>query len=400
VEKYEIKTQELMDMSAKYIMSTYKRAPIVVTRGLGVHVWDSEGRSYLDFVGGIAVCALGHSHPRVVEAIKRQVEELTHISNLYHIAPQIILAALLVENSPLDKAFFCNSGAEANEAAIKLARRYASEQMGGKYEIITMENSFHGRTLATVTATGQARLQIGFNPLPAGFSYVPYNDLAALEAAVNEKTCGVLVEPIQGEGGVVVPDQGYLKGIRKICDEKGILMIADEIQTGMGRTGKLFAFEHEDIIPDMVTLAKALGNGFPIGALLAKEKIASAFVPGSHGSTFGGNPLACAAACAALQTILDDGMIENSRDVGTYFLERLRDLKAKYPVILEVRGKGLMIGMVMAVPCSAVVTKCLERGLLINCTNDNILRFVPPLVIALDDVDKAIKMLDGVLGEL
>jgi acetylornithine/N-succinyldiaminopimelate aminotransferase len=400
VEKYEIKTQELMDMSAKYIMSTYKRAPIVVTRGLGVHVWDSEGRSYLDFVGGIAVCALGHSHPRVVEAIKRQVEELTHISNLYHIAPQIILAALLVENSPLDKAFFCNSGAEANEAAIKLARRYASEQMGGKYEIITMENSFHGRTLATVTATGQARLQIGFNPLPAGFSYVPYNDLAALEAAVNEKTCGVLVEPIQGEGGVVVPDEGYLKGIRKICDEKGILMIADEIQTGMGRTGKLFAFEHEDIIPDMVTLAKALGNGFPIGALLAKEKIASAFVPGSHGSTFGGNPLACAAACAALQTILDDGMIENSRDVGTYFLERLRDLKAKYPVILEVRGKGLMIGMVMAVPCSAVVTKCLERGLLINCTNDNILRFVPPLVIALDDVDKAIKMLDGVLGEL
>jgi predicted acetylornithine/succinylornithine family transaminase len=400
VEKYEITTQELLDMSDKYIMSTYKRAPIVITRGLGVHVWDSEGRSYLDFVGGIAVCALGHSHPRVVEAIKRQVEELTHISNLYHIAPQIILSALLVENSPLDKAFFCNSGAEANEAAIKLARRYASENMGGRYEIITMENSFHGRTLATVTATGQARLQVGFNPLPAGFSYVPYNDLAALEAAVGEKTCGVLVEPIQGEGGVVVPDEAYLKGIRRICDEKGILMIADEIQTGMGRTGRLFAFEHEDVVPDMVTLAKALGNGFPIGALLAKEKIAAAFVPGSHGSTFGGNPLACAAAIAALQTILEEGIIENSQDVGNYFLARLRDLKAKYPIIAEVRGKGLMIGMVMTVPCAAIVTKCMQRGLLINCTNDNILRFVPPLVIAGDDVDKAIEILDRALGEI
>lgn len=386
-------------MSDKYIMSTYKRFPIVITRGLGVHVWDSDGRPYLDLVGGIAVCALGHSHPRVVESIKEQVEQLTHVSNFYHIAPQIILAGLLVENSPLDKVFFCNSGAEANEAAIKLARKHASEHMDGRYEIITMENSFHGRTLATVTATAQKRLQVGFDPLPAGFSYVPYNDLSALETAISDKTCGILVEPIQGEGGVVVPAAGYLKGIRKICDERGIMMIADEIQTGMGRTGRLFAFEHEDVIPDMITLAKALGNGFPIGALLAKEKIAAAFVPGSHGSTFGGNPLACAAACASLQTILEEGIIENSREVGEYFLARLQGLKIKHSIIVEVRGKGLMIGVVLSAPGADIVTKCMERGLLINCTNENILRFVPPLILTRHDVDSAVEILDGVLGE-
>jgi predicted acetylornithine/succinylornithine family transaminase len=391
--------QEWMEMSDKYIMSTYKRFPIVITRGLGVHVWDSDGRPYLDLVGGIAVCALGHSHPRVVESIKEQVEQLTHISNFYHIAPQIILAGLLVENSPLDKVFFCNSGAEANEAAIKLARKHASEHMDGRYEIITMENSFHGRTLATVTATAQKRLQVGFDPLPAGFSYVPYNDLSALETAISDKTCGILVEPIQGEGGVVVPAAGYLKGIRKICDERGIMMIADEIQTGMGRTGRLFAFEHEDVIPDMITLAKALGNGFPIGALLAKEKIAAAFVPGSHGSTFGGNPLACAAACASLQTILEEGIIENSREVGEYFLARLQGLKIKHSIIVEVRGKGLMIGVVLSAPGADIVTKCMERGLLINCTNENILRFVPPLILTRHDVDSAVEILDGVLGE-
>src|SRR5450759_110115 len=294
-------TQEWIDLSDRYIMSTYKRHPLVLTRGLGVHVWDSEGRCYLDLVGGIAVCALGHAHPKVVTAIQEQVENLSHVSNLYHIVPQILLARLLVENSPLDKAFFCNSGAEANEAAIKLARKYASEHMQGRYELITMQDSFHGRTLATVTATAQERFHTGFEPLPAGFRYVPYNDLPALEAAVTEKTCGVLVEPIQGESGVVIPDPGYLPGIRRICDEKGLLMIADEVQTGIGRTGTLFACEQTEVVPDMITLAKALGNGFPIGALLAKEKIAAAFVPGSHGSTFGGNPLACAAALATLE---------------------------------------------------------------------------------------------------
>ncbi len=238
-------TQEWINLSDRYIMSTYKRFPVVLTRGLGVHVWDSDGRCYLDLVAGIAVCALGHAHPRVVAAIKEQAENLFHVSNLYHIAPQILLARLLVENSPFDKAFFCNSGAEANEAAIKLARKYASENMKGRYELITMQDSFHGRTLATVTATAQPRFHVGFAPLPEGFRYVPYNDLPALEAAVTEKTCGVLVEPIQGESGVIIPAPGYLQGIRRICDEKGLLMIADEVQTGIGRTGTLFACEQD-----------------------------------------------------------------------------------------------------------------------------------------------------------
>jgi acetylornithine/N-succinyldiaminopimelate aminotransferase len=343
-------TQEWIDLSDRYIMSTYKRFPIVLTRGLGVHVWDSNDRCYLDLVAGIAVCALGHAHPAVVAAIKEQVENLSHVSNLYHIAPQILLARLLVENSPFDKVFFCNSGAEANEAAIKLARKYASEHMQGRYELITMQDSFHGRTLATVTATGQPRFHVGFAPLPEGFRYVPYNDLPAIEAAVTEKTCGVLVEPIQGESGVVIPAPGYLQGVRRICDEKGILMIADEVQTGIGRTGTLFACEHEDVIPDMITLAKALGNGFPIGALLAKEKIAAAFVPGSHGSTFGGNPLACAAALATLDTILEEGILENCRKVGEYFLCRLGELKEKHARIREVRGRGMILAVELTVP--------------------------------------------------
>jgi len=392
-------TQEWIDLSDRYIMSTYKRHPLVLTRGLGVHVWDSEGRCYLDLVGGIAVCALGHAHPRVVTAIKEQAENLSHVSNLYHIVPQIMLAQLLVENSPFDKAFFCNSGAEANEAAIKLARKYASEQMGGRYELITMQDSFHGRTLATVTATAQERFHVGFAPLPAGFRYVPYNDLPALEAAVTEKTCGVLVEPIQGESGVVIPDPGYLPGIRRICDEKGLLMIADEVQTGIGRTGTLFAIEQTEVVPDMITLAKALGNGFPIGALLAKQKIAAAFVPGSHGSTFGGNPLACAAALATLETVLEEGILENCRKVGAYFLARLGGLKEKHPRIREVRGQGLILAVELTVPGAEFVDKCMEKGLLINCTNGNVLRFVPPLILTRQDVEKAIGILDGVLEE-
>jgi acetylornithine/N-succinyldiaminopimelate aminotransferase len=390
-------TEELIVLSDRYIMSTYKRFPIVLTRGLGVHVWDNDGKSYLDLVGGIAVCALGHSHPHVVEAVKRQVELLTHVSNLYYIENQIYLAQLLVENSCLDKVFFCNSGAEANEAAIKLARKYASEKMGGRYELITMKDSFHGRTLATVTATGQERFQIGFAPLPAGFRYVPYNDVAALEEAVTEQTCGIMVEPILGEGGVVIPAPGYLKEIRRICDEKGLLMIVDEVQTGMGRTGTLFACEQEGIEPDMITLAKALGNGLPIGALLASNRIAEAFVPGSHGSTFGGNPLATAAGIAALETILHEGILDNCREVGKYFLARLGELKEKNARIREVRGRGLIIAVELTVPGADFVLKCMERGLLINCTNANVLRFVPPLILTKTDVEKALAILEEVL---
>jgi acetylornithine/N-succinyldiaminopimelate aminotransferase len=391
-------TKEWIELSDRYIMSTYKRFPIVLTRGLGVHVWDTDDRCYLDLVAGIAVCALGHAHPAVVAAVKEQAENLFHVSNLYHIAPQILLARLLVENSPFDKAFFCNSGAEANEAAIKLARKYASEKMKGRYEIITMQDSFHGRTLATVTATAQPRFHAGFEPLPAGFRYVPYNDLAALEAAVTEKTCGIMVEPIQGESGVIIPAPGYLQGVRRICDEKGILMIADEVQTGIGRTGSLFACEQEDVVPDMITLAKALGNGFPIGALLAKEKVAGAFVPGSHGSTFGGNPLACSAALATLETIFDEGVVENCRNVGEYFLGRLGGLKEKHARIREVRGRGLILAAELTVPGAEYVTKCMEKGLLINCTNGNVLRFVPPLILTREHVDRAVGILDQVLA--
>jgi predicted acetylornithine/succinylornithine family transaminase len=392
-------TEELIALSDQYIMSTYKRFPIVLTRGLGVHVWDNDGKSYLDLVGGIAVCALGHSHPRVVEAVKRQVELLTHVSNLYHIENQIHLAQLLVENSCLDKIFFCNSGAEANEAAIKLARKFASEKMEGKYELITMQDSFHGRTLATVTATGQAKFHSGFAPLPEGFRYVPYNDLAALDAAVTDRTCGVMVEPIQGEGGVVIPAPGYLQGIRKICNERGLLMIVDEVQTGIGRTGTLFACEQEEVVPDMITLAKALGNGFPIGALLAVKEVAAAFIPGSHGSTFGGNPLATAAGIAVMETILDEEILTNCGRVGEYFLNRLAEVKEKNDRIREVRGRGLIIAVELTVPGADIVLKCMKRGLLINCTGGNVLRFVPPLILTKTDVDKALGILSEVLEE-
>ena len=392
-------TEELIALSDRYIMSTYKRFPIVLTRGLGVHVWDSDGKPYLDLVGGIAVCALGHSHPRVVEAVKHQVELLTHVSNLYHIENQIHLAQLLVENSCLDKVFFCNSGAEANEAAIKLARKYASEKMAGKYELITMQDSFHGRTLATVTATGQDRFHAGFAPLPEGFRYVLYNDLAALEAAVTDRTCGVMVEPIQGEGGVVVPAPGYLQGIRKICNERGLLMIVDEVQTGIGRTGTLFACEQEEVVPDMITLAKALGNGFPIGALLAAKEVAAAFVPGSHGSTFGGNPLATAAGIAVLETVLDEDILGNCSRIGEYFLNRLAGLKEKNDRIREVRGRGLLVAVELTVPGADSVLACMKRGLLINCTGGNVLRFVPPLILTKTDVDKAVGILSEVLEE-
>ena len=392
-----VTTQEWIDLSDRYIMSTYRRFPIVLTRGLGVHVWDSDGRCYLDLVAGIAVCALGHAHPAVVAAVKAQAENLFHVSNLYHIAPQILLARLLVENTPFDKVFFCNSGAEANEAAIKLARKYASEKMPGRYELITMQDSFHGRTLATVTATAQERFHVGFEPLPAGFRYVPYDDLPALEAAVTDRTCGIMVEPIQGESGVVIPSPGYLQGIRRICDEKGLLMIADEVQTGIGRTGTLFACEQEEVIPDIITAAKALGNGFPIGACMAKEKIAAAFVPGSHGSTFGGNPLACAAALATLETILEEGIIDHCRKVGAYFLSRLEKLKEQHSQIKAVRGRGLILAVELTVPGAETVSKCMEKGMLINCTNGNVLRFVPPLIMTKQDVDKAVGILDGVL---
>jgi acetylornithine/N-succinyldiaminopimelate aminotransferase len=392
-------TGELITLSEKNIMGTYKRFPVVLVKGSGARVWDSDGKEYLDFVAGIAVCSLGHSHPKVVEALKRQVEILTHVSNLYYIEPQIHFAGMLVEHSFADKVFFCNSGAEANEAAIKLARRYAYENMGGhKYELITMKDSFHGRTLATVTATGQEKFQIGFAPLPEGFRYVPFNDVTALESAITDKTCGVLLEPIQGEGGIKIPDGDYLTKVRQVCDDRGILLILDEVQVGMGRTGKLFAHEHYGIAPDIMTLAKAMGNGFPVGAMLATDRVAAAFIPGTHASTFGGNPLAMAASLATMDVLIHHGILDHCTKMGTYFLESLEKLKKRYPVIKDVRGKGLIIGMELTEDGGAIVRQCMDRGLLINCIGGYVLRFVPPLIITKPDVDAAVDILDEVMG--
>jgi predicted acetylornithine/succinylornithine family transaminase len=397
-EEVNMTADELMALSDKYIMATYKRFPIVLVKGAGARVWDSNGKEYLDFVAGIAVCSLGHSHPKVAAAIQRQVEILTHVSNLYYIEPQINVARILVENSFADRVFFCNSGAEANEAAIKLARKYAYENMAGeKYELITMKDSFHGRTLATVTATGQTKFQVGFSPLPEGFKYAPFNDIPALEEAITEHTCGIMLEPIQGEGGVIIPDDEYLRNVRKICDDRGLLMILDEVQVAMGRTGTLFAYEQYNVRPDIVTLAKAVGNGFPVGVMMATNKVASAFQPGNHASTFGGNPLAMAASLATIDTIMNEGVLDNVKRVGSYFMRRLHELKNKCPVIKDIRGRGLIIGVELTVEGANIVKECMERGVLINCTGGNVLRFVPPLIIAEEDVDFAVEILGKVL---
>jgi len=393
-----MKEKEITALADENIMHTYRRFPVVLARGKGQKVWDVNGKEYLDFVAGIAVCNLGHSHPGVIDALKKQLEKLTHVSNLYYTEPQARLAKLLVDNSFADKVFFCNSGAEANEAAIKLARKYAHENLGAdKFELITMKDSFHGRTMATITATGQEKFQFGFTPLLEGFTYVPFNDLKALEKAVNEKTCGVMVEPIQGEGGVNIPDARYLKEVRALCDEHKILLIVDEVQTGIGRTGKLFAYEHAGIEPDIMTLAKALGNGFPVGAMLATDKIAESFAPGNHASTFGGNPLAMAAALATLEIMLQEGILDNCRKTGDYFLKELKKLEKKHALINNVRGKGLMLAVTLNMEAAEIVRECMQKGLLINSTGGKTLRFVPPLIITNKDVDQAVDILNEVM---
>jgi len=374
---------------------------MIPVRGKGTRVWDMDGKEYIDFFSGLAVCNLGHCHPKVVAAIQAQAEKLIHVSNLYYIEPQIQLASLLCKYSFADKVFFCNSGAEANEGAIKLARKYAKEKRGGdRYEIITMERSFHGRTLATLTATGQTKYQKGYAPLVPGFKYVPFDHLDAVREAIDSKTCAVLLEPIQGEGGVRVPTEGYLKGLREICDEKGILLILDEVQVGMGRTGRLFAYEHEGIEPDMLTLAKSLAGGVPIGALLIKEEIAKAFQPGDHASTFGGNFLATAAGVAALKAILEEGMLENCQRVGKYFLSKLRTVQEQFPFVQEARGRGLILGLELKMDGAEIVKEMLKRGFLINCTMDRVLRFLPPLIITEEEVDGMIEALEEVFKKI
>jgi len=386
--------------SARYLANTYARFPVVLVRGRGDRLWDSDGKEYLDFAAGIAVDVLGHCHPKVVEAIKAQAEALLHVSNLYHIEPQIRLAQALCEHSFADKVFFCNSGAEANEAAIKLARRYAKVRWGpDRYEIVCMRDSFHGRTMATLTATGQEKHQRGFEPLLPGFKHIPFNDLRAAEQAIDSRTCAVLVEPIQGEGGVRVPDDDYLPTLRQLCSDRDVLLMLDEVQTGMGRTGRLFAYEHWGIEPDVMTLAKALGGGLPIGAMLAKEEVASAFVPGSHASTFGGSPFITAAALAALTAIIEERLPQRAAKIGAYFLGRLRELVQRYPYAKEARGKGLILALELAVPAKPIVDRCLQLGLLILTAGDQVLRFVPPLIIGEAEVDEALSILDQALPE-
>ena len=398
-----METRKLLEESGRYIMNTYNRFPIILRKGRGMKVWGADGKEYLDFVGGIAVNVLGHCHPKVVVAIQKQAQRLLHVSNLYHIEPQIKLARLLAEHSFADKVFFCNSGAEANEAAIKLARKYSKEHLDKKkFEIITALNSFHGRTLATVSATGQEKFQKGFEPLVSGFRHVPYNDMDAIISGLNEHTCAVMLEPIQGEGGVKVPDADYLKNVRKLCDERNLLLILDEVQTGMGRTGKLFAYQHFDIKPDIITLAKGLGGGAPIGAMLASDKVAAAFVPGSHASTFGGNPLVCAAAISTIETILEDGFVlDQCVRMGEYLKDGLKNLQKEFPsVIAEIRGLGLLVGMELTRDCSDIVRMCMDKGLLLNCASGNVLRFTPALIVQEKDIDHMLDILDDILGRL
>ncbi|MBI5442034.1 MAG: acetylornithine transaminase [Deltaproteobacteria bacterium] len=394
--------REIVELGETYLMSTYARYPVALVRGQGMRVWDADGMQYLDFLAGIAVCNLGHCHPRVVEAIREQAGTLLHVSNLYHIEPQARLGKLLVERTFADRAFFCNSGAEANEGAIKLARKYQKDRgETRRTEIVTATMSFHGRTLATLTATGQEKVKIGFDPLPAGFSFVPYDDLPALEAAVGERTAAVLLEPIQGEGGIRVPSPGYLRRVRELCTSRGALLLFDEVQAGMGRTGTFLACQAEGVAPDVCTLAKALGGGVAIGALLATEEVARSFGPGTHATTFGGNPLAAAAGLAATTALLEEDLLPHCRRVGAYFMERLRELAGSTPAVVDVRGRGLLVGLELAPGTAArdVVKALMERGFLVGTAGDQVVRFAPPLIVEKGEIDALMVALGEVLQE-
>ncbi|MGO9312605.1 MAG: aspartate aminotransferase family protein [Syntrophobacteraceae bacterium] len=385
---------------SRHIFGTYTRFPVAFVKGAGCRLWDDAGKEYLDFLAGIAVCSLGHSHPEVARAISEAAGKLIHVSNLFYTYPQVELAAQLTRLSFADKVFFSNSGAEANEAAIKLARKYSRDTFGpGRFHIISMKDSFHGRTMATLSATGQSKVHQGFEPLMEGFAFVDFNSISAVEAAVTDKTCAVMVEPVQGEGGLNFPSAGYLRDLKRLCKDKGLLLIFDEIQSGMGRTGSLFAYENEDVSPDIMTLAKALANGLPMGAMLASDEVARAFTPGSHASTFGGGPLVASAALATIRIISEPAFLAKVRETGAYFVSRLEEIKESYPFIKGVRGRGLIVGLELNVPGAKFVSKCLERGAIINCTHDTVLRFVPPLIAGRSEVDEMIGILDGVFKE-
>jgi len=389
-------TEQTIELFGKYVIANYGRLPRVIVRGQGCYLYDAEGNEILDMFPGWAVSALGHCHPRVVEALREQAGRLLHIDNTFYSEPQGQLAMLLSERAFGGKCFFCNSGAEANEAALKLARLHTAE---GKYRFITAEGSFHGRTFATVTATAQPKYHEGFLPLLPGFSYIPFNDIEALESAFSDEVAAVMVEPIQGEGGINIATGEFLAAIRELCDRNGAVMILDEVQTGIGRTGKWFAYQHYDLEPDIITMAKALGGGVAIGAMMARDEVASSLVPGKHASTFGGNCLACAAGVAVIEAIEQEHLLRNAVELGRYTMERLLALKDKHAIIESVRGMGLMIGVQLTGPGAAIVDKCLERGLRINCTRDTVLRFMPPMIATTEQIDRAVEILDAVLSE-
>ncbi|MDD2389964.1 MAG: acetylornithine transaminase [Desulfobacterales bacterium] len=389
---------EMIEKADQVIASTYSRIPLVITKGKGCTLWDSEGRAYTDFFAGIAVCNLGHSHPRIAQIICAQAQTLLHVSNLYYTIPQIELASFLVDHSFADKVFFCNSGAEANEAAIKLARKYYYDKgVTGRYRIISMEKSFHGRTLGTLSATGQDKIKIGFAPVLEGFDFVPYNDIEALRSKVDASVCAVMMEPVQGEGGVRCPDHEYVKAVRQLCDETDTLLVFDEIQTGVGRTGKLFAYEHYGVEPDIMTLAKALANGLPMGAMLATDRVARTFGPGAHASTFGGTPIVASAAREVFRILEEEHILDHCRETGAYFKQRLQWLKERHESVVAVRGLGLLLGMELNMEGAPVVNACREKGLLVNCVQGNVLRFAPPLIIKKEDIDVLIAALDELL---
>jgi acetylornithine/N-succinyldiaminopimelate aminotransferase len=389
-------TQETIELFDKYVIANYGRLPRVITKGEGCYLYDADGNKVLDMFPGWAVSGLGHCHPKVVEALRKQAGVLLHIDNTFYSEPQGTLAKLLSERAFGGKCFFCNSGAEANEAALKLARLHTAQE---KYKFITAEGSFHGRTFATVTATAQPKYHEGFLPLLPGFTYVPFNDIEALESAFSDEVAAVMVEPIQGEGGINVATAEYLQAIRRLCDENGAVMILDEVQTGIGRTGKWFGYQHFDVEPDIITMAKALGGGVAIGAMMASEEIAASLVPGKHASTFGGNCLACAAGIAVIEAIEEDKLLENAAELGQYTKDKLLELKQKHFIIDSVRGIGLMIGVQLTSPGNDIVDKCLEKGLRINCTSGTVLRFMPAMIATKSQIDQAIEILDAVLGD-
>ncbi|TDJ53055.1 MAG: acetylornithine transaminase, partial [Nitrospina sp.] len=390
--------RKIMQLTERHVAATYSRYPIALVRGKGMHVWDASGNKYLDFVAGVAVNSLGHCHPQVVRAIRKQAGQLLHVSNWFHIEPQAQLAAEITRLSFGGKVFFCNSGTEANEGAIKLARRFFVDQgQKHKTEIITTYQAFHGRTLGAMSATPQDKIQKGFGPLVPGFKYVPFDDMAAMNKTITSKTCAVMVEPVQGESGIIIPSKNYLKELRKLCTRRKVLLILDEIQTGFGRTGRLFAYQAFGAKPDIMTLAKGLGAGVPIGALVMTNTVAQSLGPGTHGSTFGGNPLVCAAALASVAIVSDKIFLKNVRETGKYFLARLKELSKKFPVIKEVRGMGLMLAIDIDGSSAEVAKDCMDQGILVNSIAPGTLRFIPPLIVSPKNIDTLIRVLSKTL---